>query len=138
MTDGWQRCPQRVWRRVAVWQIHLAHADHLSPWKGGGFGMFASTDRAANRKLRVYLRRGASAVEMPVPSGDSADRARLHPTSRRLASVAREVARNAGAELGPVDAVPIEVWRRRFEPESLEPHPILLRQLEVAPVGNAH
>jgi hypothetical protein len=28
----------------------------LSPWKGGGFGMFSSVDRPENRFLKIYLR----------------------------------------------------------------------------------
>jgi hypothetical protein len=34
-------------------QIYLAKTTNLTPWKGGGFGMFSTTDGAANRSLRV-------------------------------------------------------------------------------------
>lgn len=36
---------------VAVLQLSLSHVHGLSPWKGGGFGMFASVDRAEHRVL---------------------------------------------------------------------------------------
>jgi hypothetical protein len=35
---------------VGLLQIYLARAAHLSPWKGGGFGMFATID---NPEMRV-------------------------------------------------------------------------------------
>ena len=38
---------------VAVTQIFLSHTKHLTPWKGGGFGMFASIDRMERRVLHI-------------------------------------------------------------------------------------
>jgi hypothetical protein len=35
-------------------QIYLGKTTNLTPWKGGGFGMFSTTDGAANRSLRVF------------------------------------------------------------------------------------
>jgi hypothetical protein len=37
---------------VALHQIHLATTGDLTPWKGGGFGMFSSPDRASHRAMR--------------------------------------------------------------------------------------
>ncbi len=36
---------------VALHQVALAHARDLTPWKGGGFGMFASVDRLNYRAV---------------------------------------------------------------------------------------
>ncbi len=40
---------------VAAVQIALAELGTLTPWKGGGFGMFASVDAIGNRFLSVTL-----------------------------------------------------------------------------------
>jgi hypothetical protein len=125
--------PPLLLAAVALWQIHLARAEHLSPWKGGGFGMFSSADVEANRHVRIYLRRGAAAVEVAIPSALEPDAAaaRVLPSEARLRRLGRAVASHAQAEHGPVDAIRVEAWRRRFAPDGLEPRPVLLRQLEL-------
>ncbi len=40
---------------IACWQIYRAHEQYLTPWKGGGFGMFSTVDAPGNRILRTYL-----------------------------------------------------------------------------------
>lgn len=37
---------------VALHQVYLATAGDLTPWKGGGFGMFSSPDRSSHRAVR--------------------------------------------------------------------------------------
>jgi hypothetical protein len=40
---------------IACLQIYLAMTKSLSPWKGGGFGMFSTVDSPDSRFLRIYL-----------------------------------------------------------------------------------
>ena len=40
---------------VAAVQVTLARTAGLSPWKGGGFGMFSTTDDAGRRRVRVFV-----------------------------------------------------------------------------------
>lgn len=40
---------------VAVTQIALVHQTRLSPWKGGGFGMFSTLDAPDARVIRLAL-----------------------------------------------------------------------------------
>ena len=40
---------------VAGAQMTLARTAGLSPWKGGGFGMFSTTDDAGRRRVRVFV-----------------------------------------------------------------------------------
>jgi hypothetical protein len=44
-----------VMAAVAVVQFVAANQTMLSPWKGGGFGMFSTVDSPSARYLRVYL-----------------------------------------------------------------------------------
>ncbi len=48
------KLPPAVLVAVAVVQVGLTATTDLSPWKGGGFGMFATTDSARFRTLRYY------------------------------------------------------------------------------------
>jgi hypothetical protein len=48
---------------IACWQIYRVHFQHLSPWKGGGFGMFSTVDSPANRFLHCKLIRNLQGPE---------------------------------------------------------------------------
>ena len=39
---------------IAILQLVLVKTSHLSPWKGGGFGMFASIDSPNMRTVNAY------------------------------------------------------------------------------------
>jgi hypothetical protein len=40
---------------VASVQVVLTRTAGLSPWKGGGFGMFSTTDDSGRRRVRVFV-----------------------------------------------------------------------------------
>jgi hypothetical protein len=87
---------------IAVALTHLYRVDtlDLTPWKGGGFGMFSTLDGRDNRRLLVHL-------ESPSESGTRrtvaelprtrrvewlAEQARAMPTAERLQHLADELA----------------------------------------------
>ena len=47
--------PAAVLLLVACIQLTLTRTSGLSPWKGGGFGMFSTTDDAGRRSVRVFV-----------------------------------------------------------------------------------
>jgi hypothetical protein len=53
---------------VAARQVYLVRAERLTPWKGGGFGMFATVESGATRVVRVSLekRDGDRVLALPV------------------------------------------------------------------------
>lgn len=54
---------------VASLQIYRAKVSHLTPWKGGGFGMFSTIESGSTRFLRATLTIVASdgsALDVPV------------------------------------------------------------------------
>ena len=118
---------------VAALQIALAHLSPLSPWKGGGFGMFASLDGGSFRSVRAFVEAEGRWEELePDPAlGKILARAELFPSDRLTTRLARDIAREE-RELGlPVDAVRIQVWRVEFAPGSLAPTRRLLRERTV-------
>jgi hypothetical protein len=111
---------------LAVTQIVQVHAYQLSPWKGGGFGMFSTNDHGGFRTLRAYTLAGGSAERLQVPEAlrRTSLRAREFPTEARLASLARTLAEGAP----DAAATRVEVWRLEFDAD-LEPS---LRRLAAA------
>lgn len=49
---------------VALQQVTVALTEDLTPWKGGGFGMFATADHLDTRVLRTYF--GSEVGRVPV------------------------------------------------------------------------
>ncbi|PWT89785.1 MAG: hypothetical protein C5B54_08350 [Acidobacteria bacterium] len=114
---------------VAGLQIYLARTANLSPWKGGGFGMFSTTDGIANRWVRVYVRAPERSEEL-VLKGDLADlagRAQLFPGNPQLERLAREIVRDQQQKKLPVDTVQIEVRRALYNRIDLHPTQQLIR-----------
>jgi hypothetical protein len=98
---------------VAATQMTLARTSLLSPWKGGGFGMFASIDGLPFRQVRVF-------VEAPGRSGEIVlhesletvgAKAATWPHARGLKDLARAVIARERSRGRQVDSVRVEVWR---------------------------
>ena len=53
---------------IASAHLHATHAHGLTPWKGGGFGMFSTVDSRGARFVRTYIENhaGDRSFEMPV------------------------------------------------------------------------
>jgi hypothetical protein len=54
---------------VALGQFWLAWTVGLSPWKGGGFGMFSTVDAPSARFLRAHLLRASEEIPVLIPEG---------------------------------------------------------------------
>ena len=100
----------------------------LSPWLGAGFGMFSTTDVGSTRQVHITAELADGSrhwVELQDPYRDVLERARALPADvwlERLAQVTFE-ALEAGGDLGfsaEPRALHIEVWRNRYESETLE------------------
>jgi len=119
--------PAVVMTIVALFQIHLAHTEQLDPWKGGGFGMFSTTEGGPHRHVHVYLSSvaGEERIDTPDSLEDLEDRVRTLPTTSRMQQFARALSAARSHRL-----VRIEVWDTNFDPETLTPNVEVIRQLE--------
>lgn len=120
---------------LALSQIYLVKTTSLSPWAGGGFGMFSTPDAPRSRVVRVYVLTPGVRREVDIPGSlaDAALRAAAMPTDPRLRALALEIARVPTPEAVPPRAVVVEVWRTEYDPETLAPSPRIMKSLE-APV----
>jgi hypothetical protein len=119
---------------VACHQIFLARTAHLSPWLGGGFGMFSTTDAWANRHLHAWALRPGIRREIAVPStlGPLVRRALALPTDTNLRALAADLAEVASAEGEAAETIAVQIWAPRFARETLAPSSVLVRALRVA------
>jgi hypothetical protein len=129
---------------IAVQQIILASTARLSPWTGGGFGMFSSVDYRRSRVVRPVLVVDHREIPVRIDGNDrfatALSKASLLPTQARLTALAGSLARQtwfldsstqvatlAGSGAPPSGtrtvqspAVRLEVHRIRFYPDTLE------------------
>ncbi len=91
----------------------------LTPWLGGGFGMFATLDTTGNRVISAHLLEPdfRREIEIPESLNDAAERARAFPTRWRLEDLAGRLAADPRYNRDPVEAVVLTVWQIRPEPE---------------------
>ena len=113
--------PTAILLLVAALQVTLATRASLSPWKGGGFGMFATTDGSAFRRVRLYVDGPDRSEEIAIPlSLDSmASRAALYPSERLLTTLARAVAARELRHGQVTEQVRVDVSRVAFERDPL-------------------
>jgi hypothetical protein len=121
---------------VALAQIGLAHTVSLSPWSGGGFGMFSSQEASGTRHLHAFaLHPGVRReLELPGELRDEISRALTLPTAARLRALADRLGVEDDPDFGVVEALELQVFGTRFDPVTLEPSGVLLRTIE-APRG---
>jgi len=109
--------------------FYLANTQHLSPWLGGGFGMFASTDVGSTRQVYVTAI-NSNADEHPVilvgQLEDLQQRARGLPDESQLDILAqatwKELEKEASEEQAPpLTSLRIEVWKTHFDADTLQP-----------------
>jgi hypothetical protein len=106
---------------VAAIQIGLARTADLTPWKGGGFGMFSTSDHGGQRSLRIVVSAPERSEEIAVSPSlqDAADRVTALPGRRQLTHLARLVAAREQRHGRPVESVRIECWQTEHNPQTL-------------------
>jgi hypothetical protein len=122
--------PAAVLLVVASMQVVLTHTSGLSPWKGGGFGMFSTSDDAGHRQLRIFVSAPGRSEELAIPPSleDDAGRAAVLPSDARLSRLAQRVADRERRHQRPVDTVRIETWRTVYAKGTLLATRQLLRE----------
>jgi len=115
---------------VAGTQVTLAKRAALTPWKGGGFGMFSTTDDAGRRRVRVFVTAPQRSEEIAIAPSleDAARRAAALPADYELARLAQRVVSRERRYARPVESVRIETWRIDYAPVTLAATSRLIRE----------
>jgi len=128
----WATLPAVVLAIVAITQIALTRTTLLSPWKGGGFGMFSTLDGRPFRYARMFVSAPERSEELAVPPSleELVAMAETMPGDAQLDRLSRAVVARERRHGRPVEDVRIEVWRVEFAKGSLLPRDRLLRRHE--------
>src|SRR5262245_13702496 len=104
---------------IASAQMLLARTSDLSPWKGGGFGMFASVDGLPFRWARIYVFASERSEEIAIPPSldEQMRRVATWPHPAALEALARSVIAREQRQQRPVESVRIEIWRADVSPD---------------------
>ena len=135
---SWERwirfAPAFLLVAVATHQLYLSATAGLSPWSGGGFGMFSTMDAGANRHLHAFVLRPGIQREVRVPEAleDRERRVLTLPSDTNLRALALALADLPTSDYGPATGVRIQVWRTRFDPNTLTPVGEIHRALTVS------
>lgn len=71
---------------VAVYQMYASYTAHISPWKGGGFGMFSTVSSPRSYFVRVYATADGKTnrVKMPKSCRNDEKNLRYAPSQKKL------------------------------------------------------
>ena len=119
---GWRALlPVSLLLVVAAAQVTLATTAGLSPWKGGGFGMFSTTDDGGRRYVRIYVSAPERSEEISISPSleDAARRAAVLPRDPELSKLARRVVERERRHQRSVEMVRIEAWSIQYARETL-------------------
>ena len=114
-------------------QLCLAQSAGLSPWSGGGFGMFSTLDAGGSRHLHAIALRPGIRRELAIPDDldEEVLRALTLPSDGRLRALAFAFAELPNPDSGPLTAMEIQVWAQSFDTKNLDPSGTLLRSISV-------
>ena len=106
---------------IAMVQVGLARTVDLTPWKGGGFGMFATLDHGAYRGVDITVDAPdrSESLEIPPSLETAAARAAACPTDWLLRALAEGVAAREQRYQRAVSRVTVTAWRTDFDRATL-------------------
>ena len=116
---------------IAVNQLILANFFSLSPWLGGGYGMFSTTDVGSNRHIHIYAKSEGILKELIYPRelSDLALRTKSFPTDRNLNEFTRTIAQIE--DDSALKLIEVQVWKSQYKPKTLHPSSNMLKSVEL-------
>jgi len=114
---------------VAATQIVLARTVAMTPWKGGGFGMFSTLDHGAYRGVDAMVEAPdrSEALEIPPSLEEIAARAANCPADSLLRQLAEGIVARERRYDRNVSRVTLTAWRTEFDRATLRANERTLR-----------
>ena len=109
---------------IAAHHYYWVHHAHLSPWLGGGYGMFSTTDYGPTRYIRVYALQDniiQEQIEIPERLTMLARKTRGLPDDNNVRSLALEIENYLNAHQHGYPLIRVEVWTSQYDTETLRP-----------------
>ena len=123
--------PTVVLVAIAVNQLILANFFNLSPWLGGGYGMFSTTDVGSNRHIHIYAKSEGIIKELIYPKelSDLALRTKSFPTDRNLIVLAQRISEIE--DDSALKSIEVQVWKSQYKSKTLHPSSKMLKSVEL-------
>ena len=120
---------------VAIVQIGLTRTSSLTPWKGGGFGMFATLDHGAFRSVEIVVDGPdrSETLEIPPSLEELSARVANLPADWLLRRLGKAVVLREQRYQRAVSKVTITVRRAHFDAVTLHAEEQTLRRFEYIP-----
>jgi len=118
---------------VALSQLALVSLTGFSPWKGGGFGMFSSTDHGPARTVHVLaVDEDGSERRLQLPGSlrslvQKVEHGPVRPLAGRLA---QRAAADAADEGDRISQIRIRILRTEYDRKWLDPRRSLLLEMD--------
>ena len=95
--------------------------------------MFSTVDGWGNRYLQAFAIRPGIRRELEIPPAlqEMTRRVRAFPSEARLRALATALVDTPTPDVGPLEAIEIQVWSTDYDPVTLAPSGSLLRWLRV-------
>ena len=113
---------------TAAIQLLLSFSMELSPWSGGGFGMFSTTDAGGSRHLHSYVITESVRREIILsPENEKAVESFLAlPSQTSFKKLSEKLSSVETQDEGP-SYIEVQVWKKKFNPQTLEPSTHLIK-----------
>ena len=109
---------------IAANHFYWVHQAHLSPWLGGGYGMFSTTDYGPSRYIKVYALQDniiQEEIEIPEYLSMLARKTRGLPDDKNVLSFALAIENYLNANQHGYPVIRIEVLNSHYDSETLHP-----------------
>ena len=130
----WRLLPPAALLVVGLVQVGAASLVHLTPWKGGGFGMFSTLDHAAFRGIDVVIEAADRSETLEIPASLDLLAARVSncPADWLLNRFAEAVVARERRNGRAVSHVQVTVWTTTFDRATLAAHKQTIRSFRYA------
>lgn len=116
---------------MALGQVYLAHTADLTPWKGGGFGMFSTNDGASRWvEVRIEGSRGEREIEI-LDYDRTANALAAFPTPARIRGFGHRIAEAYREPSDPGVRVRVGIWRPVYDSRTMEPRRERIREIVI-------
>ena len=109
---------------IAGHHFYLVHNQHLSPWLGGGYGMFSSTDYGPSRFIKILgLKDNIIQEEVEIPEHLSAlgQQVRSLPNNKNIQHLAIELENYFAFNQHVFPVIRVEIWKTLYDSQTLKP-----------------
>ena len=104
--------------------FYLVHKHQLSPWLGGGYGMFSTTDYGPSRFIKVFtLNKKIIQEEIEVPEHLSqlSKQVRSLPNNTNIKNFAIKLENYLTINHHSAAFIRVEIWKTNYDSETLKP-----------------